>query len=321
MINKRKHPGPARLQPGLKALLILLSLTIHAKSALSRVTTNAAAQRSAQSKTPSHIQNVIPIIRTRQSSQVHSKLTGLAATLALPVSQSSDQSLNLLFSNKLGILKMKSFGKTGTKRNVGFTPKANAPNQSSNKMLSRANDSQNHTQQTQDTNLDSSNPASSRDYLKPTEIENQINKEKRAQKAIDNAKRRKLLKMREKMKRGELLSKANLISDQAILKLINRRQISNDLFDDGTPAYKQKVKNTIKNKYSKEPKNSVESQKVFEGQLKTIDRKINRLEPQIKNIEFYSLFDKHDKTTVKNLVDQESISLFISFYMGFSGLS
>lgn len=318
MINKRKPPGPSRLLSALKAILILLSLAIHAKSALSRVTTTANAQRTAQSKTPSHIQNVIPIIRARPPSQLHSKLTGLAATLTVPVSQSNDQSLNMLFSNKLGILKMKSFGKTGTKRNVVFTPKVNVQNQSNNKMLSRANDNTNDADQTQRPNLGSSNPTFSRDDLKPTEIENQINKEQRAQEAIDATKRRKLIKMREEMKRGELLNKANLISDQAILKLINRRQISNDLFDDGTQEYKEKVKNTIKNKYSKEPKNSVESQRVFEGQLKTIDRKIKRLEPQIKNIDFESIFYKHDKTMVKNLVDQESISLFISLYLRLS---
>ena len=316
MINKRNPKRGEIVKFRRKCLLILALISYTAGVTLSQNSKQVSQHRSAQSTVSGPLRNVIPIIKPQTPDP--SRLNVLAALPIKKMEKTKEKPLNLLFTKKLGILKMKSFGKSGGHPNL-VSPKSVSKSpekqRTKKKMLSKVSDSEPEDYEDQDRFEENKNQEKDPkdrirgmipEHLRPREIKDDRLKKLQAQQAEKEARRLKILKMQEQMKRSQLMTKAGLISDEAILKLINRHEISNDLFDDGSKEFKEKTKNTLKNRYSKKPKNSVESEKAFLDEIKTLDRKIRRLKDKIKDIDFKPIDREKSDKELKMLVDEQS---------------
>ena len=191
-------------------------------------------------------------------------------------------SLDKLFTSKIGILKIKQFGrkkhknkkhhkKKHRKSSISRVPQINNLKKSKQKKKLLSNQS--------------------------SEI---IKKDNPKLIKADLAKLKRISKLREELRRAELKKRANLISDRALINLINQKKISNDLFNDGTR--KKKFKVTILNKYNP-PKNSIESENMFNRRSQSFERKIENLDRKIQNLDFKSFKRNLD---LKKMVDDES---------------
>lgn len=316
MINKRNPKREEILKFRRKIILLLFVISHSTQFVVPQNKKQIPERHSVQSSVSTPLENLIPIIKPSEPAIDPGRLKALAAVTDHQIQKTKEKPLNLLFSKKLGILKMKSFGKPGGHPNlISSKPISQSAEKArtKKKMLSKVSDSPNSDSEDQDRFETDPNPSQRKklrgvlpDHLRPQEIKDDRLKKLQAIQAEKEARRLKILKMQEQMKRSRLMSKAALISDEAILKLINRHEISNDLFDDGSKEFKEKTKNTLRNKYTKGPKNSVESEKDFLDQIKTLDRKIKRLKKKIQDIHFSPIDKKKFEKELKILVDEQS---------------
>jgi len=174
------------------------------------------------------------------------------------------RSIKELFSNKIGILKIKKFGKKKTEK-PNILKKHHSKNK---KMLSVGKIS----------------------YKKLM---------KRKQFYAKNKKKiEKLKNLKKALTHKRIEQKANLISDRTLLNLINQRVITNDLFNSQTPKNKDQFKNM-----KKPPKNTIESEMLYNKKTDSLVKQINKLEMKIQELQFHQM---DTKNKMQDLMNSES---------------
>ena len=178
------------------------------------------------------------------------------------------KSLRDLFSNKIGILKIKKFGKKNfTKENLLKKHKTKNKNK---KMLS----------------------SSSISYKKLMKRKKFIAKHRKKLKKLDNLKKA--------LVHRRVEQKANLISDRSLLNLINQRVITNDLFNN--PQNSPQTEKS-KKKSKKTPGNSIESEILYNQKTDSLIKQIKTLNDRIQELKFHQT---NTKQKIEDLVDSES---------------
>jgi hypothetical protein len=171
------------------------------------------------------------------------------------------RSIKELFSNKIGILKIKKFGKKKTEEQ-NILKKHHNKNK---KMLSVGNIS----------------------YKKLM---------KRKQFYAKNKKKiEKLKNLKKALTHKRIEQKANLISDRTLLNLINQRVITNDLFNSPSPKNKDEFKNK-----KKPPKNTIESEMLYNKKTDSLAKQVNKLDMKIQELQFHQMDTKNKMQELMN---------------------